>query len=454
MDLIHTNVIRLDAIHRDQGMINGTNNQRAQTIRMAMLLCVSTFLLIVPTGCRRWLPFTNKARRIEPAMSMTIDRDTLVDNLNQHSAGLNGWRSLSTKLLVRMPRMPPQRLTGSIACKSPNYFRLTADNFVAKADLGSNASKCWAYVKPGEPAILTWNHEDTELIQQLPLGVPYIDPNWLMLVLGITPLDASEYQLGPAPNGKPELWLTAMEQSPQGRRMKRVIKVDAIEGVVREHALYDDRHNAVVRAVLTSHRPHAGYLVPGQVRLIFPPTKTELTLSFNDVETNPVLPDQLWHMPNKNVQVVDLGMLARQKMIASGRYIPPAAKTASVVSHTKTVAEHPSQISQQSYEQVSVTNEPSRDDDSFEAFMAAEEPANSEAAIENSSFFTPNSSSAAALPTSNQLAAPVFDSNSGNWNTESAAAESAPLTAPDWDEPSAPESAPSKSGFFGRMLGR
>lgn len=381
------------------------------------------------TGCRSWLPLNNQVRRIEPAMSMSIDRDTLVQQINQHSAGLNGWRSVSTKLTVRMPRMLPQRLTGSIACKSPNYFRLVANNVIAKADLGSNASKCWAYVQPGEAAVLTWNHEDTDLIQQLPLGVPYIDPNWLMLVLGITPLDASDYQLGPGPNGRSELWLTAMEQSPQGRMMKRVIKVDAVEGVVREHALYDDSNNAVVRAVLSSHRPHAGYLVPEQVRLIFPPMKTELTLSFNDVETNPALPDQLWHMPKNNVQVVDLGMLARQRLIAEGhRFPPPSESVAQQRNDFQQSGGFPDSspnIQQSSFERVAALNEQSSEFETFEDFMRSEEAA-AEAetsSLSDDAFFQRNSE---------DLAAPVFDDH---------------MPAPDWDNGGS--SAGEDSSFFG-----
>lgn len=433
-------------------MINGTNNHKVQRFRTATLLCVSALVLTVPMGCRGWLPFTNKARRIDPALSMSIGRDALVDNLNQHNAGLNGWQCLSTKLRVKMPRLPATTLMGVIACKSPNYFRLKADNPFAKADLGSNASKCWAYVKPGEPSILTWDHEDTEIVQQLSLGVPYIDPSWLMLVLGITPLDASEYQLGPAPNGKPELWLTAVEQSTQGRRMKRVVKVDTVEGVVREHALYDDRNNAVVRAVLTSHRPHAGYLVPGQVRLIFPATKTELTLAFNNIDTNPVLADKLWHMPN-NMQVVDLGMLARQKLMASGQYVAPVTKTAALVSHTNEFGSQASSVSQmtgeENFQQFNTADQSAHESNSFEAFMASEQQSSADPnSMGRDRFFAPNSPQAASEEA--DMSAPDFDSDSqaSDWNASSSFEQSAPLAAPEWDDP-----APKKQGFFARMMG-
>lgn len=440
-------------------MINGSHNQKIHSLRSAVMLCAGVFLMIVPVGCRGWLPFTNKVRRIEPAMSMSIDRDTLVDTLNQQSAGLNGWCSHSLRMRVRAPRTPTSTLTGSIACKSPNYFRLSADHVFAKADLGSNASKCWAYTKPGEPAILTWNHEDTKMIQQLDLGVPFIDPDWLMLVLGITPLDASEYQLGPAPNGKPELWLTAIEQTPQGNSLKRIVKVDSIEGVVREHALYDESNTALVRAVLSSHRPHAGYLVPGQVQLLFPSMKTELTLSFHNIETNPVLPDQLWHMPDKKVKVVDLGLVARQHLLASGRQIAPVTRQASPVSHTSAFEEPTTTISQQSYEQVTAMNSSmdqttAASTNSFEAFMAAEGLA---ADDDDAEFFDPNrghdgNQSGNKNFSMANMAEPEFDSAPSNWATDSGTPTTEALEAPDWDDPA--PAPPPKPGFFGRLLGQ
>lgn len=367
-----------------------------------------------------------------------------------------------------MPQLPATTLTGVIACKSPNYFRLKANNPFAKADLGSNASKAWVYVKPGESAILTWDHEDTDLIQKLDLGVPFIDPNWLMLVLGITPLDASEYQLGPAPNGKPELWLTAVEQTSTGRPMKRIVKVDTVEGVVREHALYDDNNRPVVRAILSSHRPHAGYLVPGHVRLTFPAKRAELTLTFNGIETNPMLPDNLWHMPEKNVQVVDLGMLARQRLMAKGHYHSPSQTAASFASHTNQPNAASPLISQQSHQQFEQVD-PSAAAGSFEEFMAAEQALQSPVASDRSRFYEPNAAESHAVeprlpelatsgPTSQlkQQTAPVFDepTDSNSWPPQApfgqpASGSPSELAPPEWDDPPA-----KKPSLFRRLMGR
>ena len=235
----------------------------------------------------------------------------LVDFLNRQNRDLNGWRSTSTKMEVKFPNIPRQRLSGAIACQAPNYFRLTASNLIATADLGSNNQRCWVYSKPGEGAVMTWRHEDTPLLQQVPTGVPYIDPNWLMLVLGVSPLDANEYDIRPAEGG--QLWLTAVEDTASGRPIRRVIKVDRVRRVIREHAIYDSEANLLVSAILGNHRWSGDKLIPNSVTLSFPRMKSEIRLAFNDVETNPHLPDSLWHLPNHDLEVVDLGEVIRSR---------------------------------------------------------------------------------------------------------------------------------------------
>ena len=157
--------------------------------------CILLISVCSSVGCQ--FPWTKAEPRSTqpPALSMNITSDELVQHLNSKTQGLEGWRCTSTRMQVRLPNGMSQRLKGAIACQAPNYFRLTASNVIATADLGSNNHRCWVYVKPGESAVMTWKHEDTALLQQIPSGVPYIDPNWLMLVLGVTPLDPADYEI-------------------------------------------------------------------------------------------------------------------------------------------------------------------------------------------------------------------------------------------------------------------
>ncbi|WP_145944108.1 LolA family protein [Fuerstiella marisgermanici] len=275
-------------------------------------ILILTTVLLFGSGCQTsW--FRKEPQYVDPALPMSYSCHELVDYLNRQNQGLNGWRSTSTVMTVRLPNGLRPNLKGVIACQSPNYFRLTAENIMAEADLGSNASRCWMYSRPGDPAVLTWRHEDTALLQQIPTGMPYIDPKWLMLILGITPLDANDYELTQAPQGTHQLWLLAIEDTPHGRPIRRVIKVDTLRGVVREHVIFDSESHTIARATLSQHQLHNGHFLPGRVKLEFPATDSEITLTFKNIDTNPHLPDELWRIPARNMQVVDLGDVIRSR---------------------------------------------------------------------------------------------------------------------------------------------
>jgi hypothetical protein len=272
-------------------------------------------VLTISSGCQ--LPWhKEETRYVDPALPMTLNTTELVDYLNRQNQGLESWRCTTTRMEVRLPNVLPVRLKGNIACQAPRHFRLTADNVIARADLGSNDKRCWFYSRPGESAVMTWKHEDSAMIQQVPSGVPYIDPNWLMLVLGVKPLDVGDYDVSKGLSGGRELWLSAIEDSPSGRPLRRVIKVDTIRGVIREHSVYDSEANPLVRAHLSRHQSWNGHLIPKLVKLQFPQMDSEITLTFEDIETNPHLPEGLWRLPDNNVQVVDVGNVIRQRFSA------------------------------------------------------------------------------------------------------------------------------------------
>lgn len=253
-------------------------------------------------------------RSIEPVLSNAMCCEELVDYLNSQNNGLHGWRCMETQVHVSMPGIPlPQNLKGSLSCSEPKNFRLTADNFVAMADFGSNDEICWAYSKPGEPAVMTWDHEDSHLLEYVPGNFPRLDPEWLMVILGIQPLDAREFQLQKPPAGSRELWLVAIEESASGQPIRRVIKVDTLRGFVREHALIDHNGAHLLRAQLSNHRTCGGHVLPHTVKISFPPQKTELTLNFKTIEPNCRIADGLWTPPGGDrIAQIDLGDYVRQ----------------------------------------------------------------------------------------------------------------------------------------------
>jgi len=285
--------------------------------RILAAVCV----LAVASGCNI-LPSRSEVRYSNPELTMSMTRNELVDYLNSTSQGVGAWRDIDTTLGVHLPNGLYQRLSGTIACQAPNRFRLTAENFMAKADFGSNSDRCWVYVKPGDRAVLTWKHEDAPLLQHMPVEIPRIDPEWLMTVLGVAPLNHEEYELAQSPVGSRELWLTAIEDSYTGRPLRRVIKVDSVHGVIREHAIYDSERNPLVRAILSRHESTNGHVLPQQVELLFPQLDTKMKLSFSRIDTNCELPEHLFAVPRiPDTQIVDLGVMMKRQV--SHNMLPP-----------------------------------------------------------------------------------------------------------------------------------
>ena len=253
-------------------------------------------------------------RVAEPVLSSTTSCEELVDYLNAQNKGLHGWRCMDTHVHVSTPELPlPQNLKGELSCSEPKNFRLTAANFVGMADFGSNSEICWAYSKPGEPAVMTWDHADSHLLEYVPGNFPRLDPEWLMVILGIQPLDAREFQMQKPPAGSRELWLVAIEESASGQPIRRVIKVDTMRGFAREHALIDHNGEHLLRAQLSNHRTCGGHVLPHTVKISFPPQKTELTLNFKSIEPNCRIAEGLWTPPGGDrIARVDLGDYVRQ----------------------------------------------------------------------------------------------------------------------------------------------
>ena len=272
-------------------------------------------LLLAATGCKL-NPRRQEAKIVDPVLPTSITRDELVDYLNAKTEGLQSWRCTRTQVHVKASELPiPQKLSGTLACSAPGQFRLVCDNMVGHADFGSNQDICWAYVKPGESIVMTWKHEDSHLLQHLPGGMPRLEPDWLMSILGIQPLDAEHYELQNAPLGSREVWLAAVEDAADGTSLRRVIKVDTVQGVARLHALYDSDGQPLLMAHLSNHKRCGPHSLPHTVRIEFPATETQLTLNFTNIETGCEIADTLWQPPTgRSVEVVDLGNVVRNQL--------------------------------------------------------------------------------------------------------------------------------------------
>ena len=139
------------------------------------------------TGCHL-LPSLSltRQRTPDPAWPMSLSSPELIELINNQNRGLASWRCDDTVVTVHMKGQLPQRLNGSVLCEAPSNFRLKASNLIARADLGSNTEKCWLYMEPGDPVVLTWRHEDAALLQHAAPEIPRLDPQWLMAILGVS----------------------------------------------------------------------------------------------------------------------------------------------------------------------------------------------------------------------------------------------------------------------------
>lgn len=269
-------------------------------------------ITVMLAGCHV-LPFSS--RRIEPIgppLPMNVSCDELVQRLNQQSNNLKSWQSTDIRLKVDLPGAPPlPAMKGNIACESPNRFHLTARNAFATANMGANSERCWFLSTPGHHGVISWHHDDAHLLQEFPTPVPYIDPDWLMLVLGVKQLDPNDYVLEPPSDPRTkELWLTSLQRNQGNGAYRYVIKVSTETRVIREHAAYDKDHRLIVRAVLSNHQMFDGHLIPRTVQIEIPSSETSLELTFSRIETDPVIASSMWEVPSiPGGDNVDLGQL-------------------------------------------------------------------------------------------------------------------------------------------------
>ena len=283
------------------------------TTTLAMTLLLS--------GCHI-APWSHRnAKPTGPPLPMNVSCDELVDHLNQQSGDLKAWQCTDVKVAASFPGIPYVRMKGNIACEYPNCFHLTATNPIASADMGANSEQCWFQSTPGHHGVISWRHEDSHLLQGFASQVPYIDPDWLMLVLGVKQLDSNDYVLEPASDPRNnELRLSSVRRATGHAAHRYVIKVDRQSRVVREHIAFDRNGAAIVRAELSSHRDYDGHLLPQKVRLELPGNDRTLTLSFSRIDTNPSLDTALWIVPSvPGGDNVDLGSLISGVRQAGGQ---------------------------------------------------------------------------------------------------------------------------------------
>lgn len=198
---------------------------------------------------------------------------------------LTAWRC--TDADARFNRMPPAK--ASLEVEAPRRLRIRAQmplTYSPVADFGSNDEEVWLWDQTA-PGVLTIPH--AALPQALgSLQVPF-DPDWLMEVLGVEPVDAAEFELvAPLPSQK---WveLVAERQSPTGEPVRRVMRVDLCQGRIEEHRIETLDGRVVASAKLLDYKPDATgqYVLPHSVQISWPATNSSIALRFREIVANP-----------------------------------------------------------------------------------------------------------------------------------------------------------------------
>lgn len=304
-------------------------------MRLPLLLLAAVSLL--QQGCmvaNRLFPPTPFSKRAPCALQPGASKVQIVQYLNRNitgtdtRSGLASWRSSHVRLSV--PGWPS--LPASIAIEAPRNLRLRVSDPLSRndiVDLGSNARQFWVWAKDGQPKnVITAAHEDLPAAQDV-LRIPF-QPDWLMEVLGVIPINVGEVTLRHPDPSSPTVELVSTVPSPTGP-IEKVIRVDSCHGIVREHALYDARGVIIARAALYDHGidTATGLVMPHLVRIDWPEMNQQLTMRIDKVELNPPpLQASAWTVPTKpGYPTIDLKELVaamrRQQLQVPGAGVNP-----------------------------------------------------------------------------------------------------------------------------------
>ena len=273
--------------------------------RWSPLLACVLFAVALP-GC----PMTSWLRQdadFGPPLPTGVGKDELVNRLNENIARLFAWRSTDVQIQARSGL--PLKLSANLAVESPRNFRLRVSSVAGdEADFGSNGERFWFWMRRSDPnRVFTARHDQLDEVQRR-VPIPF-QPDWLMEVLGVIPIEASLYTLEHSdPEGR-TVTLVSERLTPSGQPVRRVILVDARHGLVLGHSLYDATGKLIAKAALKDHQLDAvsQVILPHRIDLDWPNAGLAMTMHIGkNVEINPHgLPEAMWQ-PSPGLQLFDL----------------------------------------------------------------------------------------------------------------------------------------------------
>ena len=178
------------------------------------------------------------------------------------------------------------------------------------ADVGCNEDEVWMWHKLAPKEIVTIKHEHVaQALQQMPIP---LDPDWMMEVLGVAPIDLSDSQLR-RPNDPNSKWvdLVAQQTTPTGETVVRVVRFNVCRGQIVEHRIERPDGTLLAIAKVGDYAPDSSgsFMIPRLVEIECPgmpqPSgRTEtaslrLELGLIDANSSP-LADAEWAVPQQN----------------------------------------------------------------------------------------------------------------------------------------------------------
>jgi hypothetical protein len=280
------------------------------------------------TGCAFNFPLTRQ-QQFGPPLPVDAPKTEIVARVNENIAKVQSWRSDDVRISSRGPMMRI-KIGAKVSVESPKNFRLMAESLRGEeADFGCNDELFWFWTREGEPKCVFHARHDqmgqSEQLRQLPF-----QPDWLMEVLGVVPLNEEELTLQLESSSKNQANLISERLLPSGRQVKRVVTVDTKYGLVLQHSLYDDAGMLIAKAKLSNHKidQASGAIVPRMIDIEWPQANDlSMRLEIGKLEINPAsLPTQMWSLPQKRGYAsFDLGATApRIAMPRGGRFNAPS----------------------------------------------------------------------------------------------------------------------------------
>lgn len=279
------------------------------SISTTVLLCA---IALGMTGCASftlWRPKEPALAKADPPLQPKSSAEDILARLNENAYseyspnGLKSYRCDDVQ--VRLKGVPaPMR--ASIVVEAPRNLRLRVAHPLTggeAVDLGSNDEKFWFWAKDSQPAnVLVCSHDQIAAATQVTtLPLPF-RPDWLMEVLGVSPVSGSGYEVR-RPNQRSHIVeLVSVQRTPDQKPVRRIVKVDMIRCVALEHRIESIEGQLIAKATLSRHflDPETRLILPRQISIDWPAAGQELALNlvFTSVDFNaPAQSVAMWTVP-------------------------------------------------------------------------------------------------------------------------------------------------------------